>query len=119
MIRHVAVFALVSIALQGCMSSSKYDRHDSSRCLGPTYPADALKAKEEGTVTMDLLISTTGYVKESKILTSSGYPDLDQAAIDGLTKCHFKPITYYNGTPMEGWKTMQYVWKVSHKKDDE
>jgi len=119
MIRHVVLFAFVSMALHGCMSSPKYDFQDSSRCLGPAYPPDALKAKEEGTVTMDLLISTTGYVKESKILTSSGYPDLDQAAIDGLVKCHFKPMTYYNGTPMEGWKTMQYVWKVNHKADEE
>jgi len=119
MIRQFVLMMLTGILLQGCLSSPQPQNHaDPSKCLGPAYPPDALKAKEEGTVTMDLLISTTGYVKDSKILTSSGYPDLDQAALDGLSKCHFKPMTYYNGTPMEGWKTMQYVWKVNHHKDD-
>jgi protein TonB len=119
MIRHILLFALISALLQGCMHSPQNERHDSTRCLGPAYPKDALKAKEEGTVTMDLLISKTGYVKQSKILTSSGYPELDNAAVEGLAKCHFKPLTYYNGTPTEGWKSMQYVWKVSHKADEE
>ncbi len=119
MIPEFALIMLIGILLQGCLSSPEPQNHvDPSKCLGPAYPKEALAEKEEGTVTMDLLISTTGYVKESKILTSSGYTGLDQAALDGLSKCHFKPMTYYNGTPMEGWKTMQYVWKVNHNKDD-
>ena len=117
MIRLFALFMLTSITLQGCMLSPQQEIHDPSKCLGPAYPQDALKAKAEGTVTMDLLISTTGDVKQSKILTSSGYPELDNAAIEGLTQCHFKPLTDYNGKPIEGWKFMQYVWKVSHRAD--
>ena len=119
MIRQFTLCILTSIALQGCSSSPQNDINASSRCLGPAYPKDALAKKEEGVVTMDLLISTTGDVKQSKIITSSGYPELDNAAVEGITKCHFKPLTYYNGAPMEGWKSMQYVWKVSHRADDE
>jgi TonB family protein len=115
MIRHWVLCALISLGLQGCMNSPQNEKYNPTKCLGPVYPKDALKAKEEGTVTMDLLISTTGVVKQSKILISSGYPELDNAAVEGLTKCHFKPLTYYNGTPIEGWKSMLYVWKIHHK----
>ena len=119
MMRQWTLYILTSIALQGCLSSPQNEINASSRCLGPAYPKDALAKKEEGIVMMDLLISTTGDVKQSKIITSSGYPELDDAAIEGITKCHFKPLTYYNGTPVEGWKSMQYVWKLSHRTDDE
>jgi TonB family protein len=117
--RRILCYVFTGVLMQSCMFNPQNDIHDASECLGPAYPKDALKAKEEGVVTMDLLISTQGFVKQSKILTSSGYPELDNAAVEGLTKCHFKPLTYYNGTLTEGWKTMQYVWKVSHKEDEE
>jgi protein TonB len=41
---------------------------------------------------------------------SSGFRDLDKAAVAGISKCRFKPAT--DGVPQEGWQQMQYVWTL-------
>ena len=45
------------------------------------YPAEALKRGEQGTVRIDLLMGTDGNVRAARVLRSSGYAELDQAAL--------------------------------------
>ena len=60
---------------------------------------------------MRFLIDTNGRAKESEVKKSSGYPLLDEAAREGISKCSFKPATA-DGVPVEQWMFMQYIWTL-------
>ena len=47
----------------------------------PPYPEMARKLAEQGTVTLQMVISAQGQVTQATVVQSSGYPELDQAAI--------------------------------------
>ena len=82
-----------------------------ANCAKPEYPKSSLRNEETGTSTMSFLIGTDGRVAESKITKSSGFRDLDRAAIAALSKCTFKPGTV-DGKPEPSWAPVQYVWTL-------
>ncbi len=84
---------------------------DFNTCAKPEWPKASLRNEETGTVTLSFLIGTDGRVADSKIVKSSGFRDLDKAAISGISKCKFKPgLT--DGKPEQAWMQMQYVWTL-------
>lgn len=91
-------------------SPSKGGTLDYSSCKKPIWPNGALEDKKTGTVRLALLIGVDGKVIHSKILKSSGFSDLDDAARDGISKCSFVP-GLMNGRPAEGWILFQYDWE--------
>ncbi|WP_252717157.1 energy transducer TonB [Herbaspirillum sp. B65] len=84
---------------------------DPSKCGKPPYPSASQRNEEEGVVTLAFLIGVDGTVLDAKVQKSSGYPELDKAARDGLSLCKFKPATV-DGAPEQSWTKMQYVWKL-------
>ena len=71
--------------------------------LIPPYPIESLKAKEEGRVVLDLFVARNGRTLEAKVQTSSGFPKLDQAAVDtAMTSWRFKPATV-DDMPVAMW----------------
>lgn len=84
---------------------------DFSSCAKPLWPAQSLKAENQGTVTLKFLISKDGKVMDSKIAQSSGFAPLDEAARTGISKCAFKPARE-DGVPVQGWSEMRYVWTL-------
>ena len=71
--------------------------------LVPPYPIESLKAKEEGRVVLDLFVARNGRTLEAKVQTSSGFPKLDQAAVDtAMTSWRFKPATV-DDMPVAMW----------------
>ncbi|WP_440992989.1 TonB family protein [Cysteiniphilum litorale] len=56
-----------------------------------TYPSSAIKNNEEGKVKVKAIINAQGQVANVKIIQSSGFGVLDQAAIAWFKKLHFKP----------------------------
>jgi len=84
---------------------------DFSTCAKPEWPKSSLRNEETGTVTLSFLIGVDGRVADSKIVKSSGFRELDKAAVAGISKCHFKPgLT--DGKPEQAWMQMQYVWTL-------
>lgn len=84
---------------------------DFSTCAKPEWPKSSLRNEETGTVTLSFLIAADGRVADSKVVKSSGFRDLDKAAVSGISKCRFKPgLT--DGKPTEAWMQMQYVWTL-------
>jgi periplasmic protein TonB len=81
-------------------------------CVKPSYPPTSLRAGEEGLVVLEFLIAADGGLKDSKIVSSSGYRRLDLAAKKALTLCRFFPATE-NGQPVEGWAGIEYQWRIS------
>lgn len=80
-------------------------------CQEPAYPKEAKQAGQAGTVTLRFLISTQGNVLESEVVSSSGFPQLDQAAATDLSKCLFSPGTQ-GGVPTEMWSTLKWTWRL-------
>lgn len=78
-------------------------------CARPVYPEEDFRQNHEGTVTLRFLIGADGWVKESLVVKSSGYPALDEAARSGLAKCRFRP-PMADGKPVTAWTPVQYVW---------
>ena len=84
---------------------------DFNVCAKPEWPKSSLRNEETGTVTLSFLIGVDGHVADSKIVKSSGFRDLDKAAVTGISKCKFKPGTT-DGKPEQAWMQMQYVWTL-------
>ncbi|MES2296987.1 MAG: energy transducer TonB [Pseudomonadota bacterium] len=80
-------------------------------CAKPDYPKASLRNEESGTTNMRFLIGVDGHVVESQIVKSSGFRDLDKAAVAALSKCKFKPGTT-DGKPEQSWAPVQYVWSL-------
>ena len=61
------------------------------RNRNPDYPEAAVSRAEEGPVTVLIHVSTEGVAAGVDLLESSGFPLLDQAAVDAARSWHFLP----------------------------
>jgi protein TonB len=75
------------------------------------YPKASLMNEEQGTVSMSFLVNADGSVAESKLEKTSGFKNLDKAAIKSLSACKFKPGTK-DGSPAQTWTKVDYAWKL-------
>jgi|GEM_PF-5546973 len=66
----------------------------------PGYPASALRQGWEGEVWIHALIAADGLVQAASVEKTSGYPILDQAAIDAVETWRFQPAPA-SDSPME------------------
>ncbi len=80
-------------------------------CAVPNYPANSARNGDTGTVGLALLISPDGRVADSRVTSSSGFRELDRAAVAALSSCKFKPATT-NGVPEAAWGKIAYVWTL-------
>ncbi len=55
----------------------------------PLYPEYSRQNEEEGTVIIEIELDSNSALKDTKILQSSGFTRLDQAARDSLTRARF------------------------------
>jgi len=77
------------------------------------YPPSALRADEEGTVTIGWTIDTNGRVQNCHTISSSGHPDLDDAACRALTRrARYKPALDSTGKPMAVTQSRRVVWRI-------
>ena len=83
---------------------------DSKNCKAE-YPKASLMNEEQGTVSMSFLVKSDGSVADSKVDKTSGFKNLDKAAIKALSACKFKPGTK-DGSPAETWTKVDYAWKL-------
>jgi protein TonB len=84
---------------------------DANGCALPAYPRSAILNEETGTTILALLVGPDGRVTSARVQHTSGYRDLDHAAIQALSLCRFKPATS-NGVAEAGWAQLGYVWKL-------
>lgn len=70
--------------------------------MQPRYPPQAIRQRHEGTVTLLILVAVDGSVKDIKVDVSSGYRELDRAAMDAARRWRFNP-TIRNGQKVEGY----------------
>ncbi|NML63343.1 energy transducer TonB [Massilia sp. RP-1-19] len=75
------------------------------------YPKASLMNEEQGTVSMSFLVNADGSVADSKLDKTSGFKNLDKAAMKSLAACKFKPGTK-DGAPAQTWTKVDYAWKL-------
>ena len=59
----------------------------------PVYPRASMREREEGRVMVLVVINPQGAIERARVVASSGYPRLDEAALDALQRVRFKPYT--------------------------
>ncbi len=81
-------------------------------CDKPVWPEESFKNGNEGTVTLEFTVDPSGQPTAARVVKSSGFVPLDDAARDGLMKCTFQPGTK-NGQPLISTARIQYVWTLN------
>ena len=83
---------------------------DAKNCRAE-YPKTSLLNEEQGAVTISFLVSADGHVLESKVDKTSGYKNLDRAAVKAISGCKFKP-GMKDGAAAQTWTKVDYVWSL-------
>ncbi|MTV38029.1 energy transducer TonB [Duganella radicis] len=100
------ILSVASTAFAGEVPASLNDKNCKAE-----YPKASLMNEEQGDVTMAFLVGTDGSVMESKVEKSSGFKNLDKAALKALSACKFKPGTK-DGALAQTWTKVDYSWKL-------
>jgi protein TonB len=76
----------------------------------PPYPDSAQANGEQGTITLDVYVRTNGKPARIKVAQSSGFEDLDNAAIEGVVNWRFVPALR-DGDQVADWATVKIVYQ--------
>ncbi len=77
----------------------------------PPYPDAAQINGEQGTTLVDVLVRPSGKPVRAKVSQSSGYADLDTAAVQGVLNWRFVPAMR-DGDTVSDWTTVKVVFQL-------
>jgi protein TonB len=98
-------------AMAGQASPAKVDRSKGSVPI--IYPVHAQLKGEEGKVIMQLQLDDVGKPTGRVVLvTSSGFDDLDTAAVQSAMRWPYSPAFEANGESTESWVTVKVDYKL-------
>jgi periplasmic protein TonB len=76
------------------------------------YPHDSLKAREQGTVMLLVLVGVDGKVEDIRVEKSSGYARLDRAALAAVKLWSFNPASH-GGVAQRAWAKVPISFTLS------
>jgi periplasmic protein TonB len=79
----------------------------------PRYPPASAHAREEGTVTLRVLVDANGVPQRIEIARSSGHPRLDAAAKESVQRARFRPVMQ-NGVAVPAWGIVPIAFRLEH-----
>jgi protein TonB len=79
----------------------------------PEYPPAERRAEHTGTVILSIYVAENGHVSDAKIQTSSGYPKLDEAALNEAKRWRLTPGSE-DGKPVGMRVTVPIVFKLTN-----
>jgi protein TonB len=79
----------------------------------PPYPDTALANGEQGDVLVGVYVSSSGHIKKFRVAQSSGFDDLDDAAVESVLGWRFVPATH-DGNPVSEWTTVKVVFQMGN-----
>jgi protein TonB len=82
------------------------------KIIQPTYPSMAKQRGSEGKVILYLLIDVDGHVKQVDVARSSGFEDLDQAAVEAAKQFMFTPAQAPGGRAVRVWVMYPISFKL-------
>ncbi|MES2149282.1 MAG: energy transducer TonB [Pseudomonadota bacterium] len=110
--RYLSVLAaLCLVGVSSAVVAAEVPASFDAKSCKAEYPKASLMNEEQGTVSMSFLVNADGTVAESKLEKSSGFKNLDKAAIKSISGCKFKPGTK-DGAPAQTWTKVDYAWKL-------
>jgi periplasmic protein TonB len=77
----------------------------------PIYPDSARAAGEQGTILIDILVHASGRPGQYRVAQSSGYGDLDAAAVQTVLNWKYVPATR-DGDAVSDWATVKVVYEL-------
>jgi len=80
--------------------------------IASEYPEQLRRDGVVGTARLRLLVDTDGIPAEVRLLESSGYPQLDEAAARVAVVLRFSPATNSNGEPLRVWASCPISFRV-------
>ena len=89
---------------------SEDSRHPLSQ---PPYPPSAIRAGNEGTTDIEIYVLPSGRVGDARIVKTTGFPALDQSALDeAKRKWRLSPATR-DGVPFAQWHRLRVTFKLN------
>ncbi|HSS06141.1 MAG TPA: energy transducer TonB [Rhodanobacteraceae bacterium] len=79
--------------------------------LSPMYPPASLRAREQGTVLLRVLVDPSGVPQRVEIARSSGYARLDTAARDSVLRARFRPVMR-DGAAVSAWGMVPIAFRL-------
>ena len=101
-------FVLVSTA---AWSDDRKPKVDNTKPTAVVYPQTAQVAGEEGIVVLNVHVSDSGKPLNVAMSKSSGFTDLDNAAIETVMNWRFVPAIR-GGSTTDDWALVQIVYKL-------
>jgi len=95
-------------AFAGATNSAHIDT--SGVNMQPAYPATALPNRESGAVVVGVHVGDDGKVRHVDLVKSSGFEDLDSAAMNAARGWHYTPAMD-NGSSVNGTVNVQIVFQ--------
>ncbi len=77
----------------------------------PVYPLLSRKQEEQGTVQLHILVKADGKAGEVRVRQSSGYPLLDESALNAVRNWRFHPASV-NNKPVSEWYQLAIPFKL-------
>lgn len=81
------------------------------RRVNPVYPSQSRRAGEEGKGVYRVLVDANGRPIEVDVLSSTGFPRLDDAAVEAIRKWVFQPAMQA-GQPVQSWTRVQVQFRL-------
>ncbi len=103
----VAALALLPVTASGAETNAHLDATGAN--MQPAYPETAVAGREQGAVIVAVLVKTDGTVRRLALQKSSGFSDLDNAAMNAVNGWKFVPAMK-DGVPVEGPAVVQVAF---------
>jgi len=82
----------------------------------PPYPPGEIRAGNTGTADIEIYVLPTGRVGDARIVKSTGFPALDQSAMDeAKRKWRLTPATR-DGLPIAQWHRLRVTFKLNQQR---
>lgn len=86
-----------------------------SRRVDPVYPSASRRDGEQGRGVFRVLVDENGKPQDVQVLTSTGFPRLDTAALEAIRKWAFSPAMQ-NGQKVKSWTRVQVAFQLQNAK---
>lgn len=105
----VGIASFLSLPVLAANATEPAARPKTVNCSGPDYRKAWVEDDLEGTVSLSVLVSADGSVKDAKLVESSGHRVLDKASLRASSTCKFgAPAS--RPTSAAEWTNLQFKW---------
>jgi TonB family protein len=78
------------------------------------YPPESRRLQEEGICVVGFEVDPDGHIRATQLLSSSGFPRLNEACLAGFANGRLIPATV-DGKPVAAWISIPVTWKLNGK----